>query len=99
MAARKGNVSARSSGRAGRSVPPFYTIVELRFDSSESMEAALTSPAGQVVASGLSAFASGGATVLFCESGCEALSVLPGASGQGGETCGDAQALPSQAHS
>ena len=70
-------VSIRRVVGAGRGASPFYAIVELHFDSSASMESALTSPAGQAVASGLSMFASGGATVLFCESGQEGLSVLP----------------------
>lgn len=53
---------------AARGDPPFYLIVELRFASEVALQDALNSEAGQAVARDLSEFASGGATVLFCQS-------------------------------
>jgi uncharacterized protein (TIGR02118 family) len=44
---------------------PFRLIVELEFDSDESMQEGLNSEAGQAMARDLSRFASGGVKVLF----------------------------------
>lgn len=46
---------------------PFYLIVELEFSSEESMQIALNSESGQTMARDFSNFASGGVTVLLCD--------------------------------
>jgi len=48
----------------GQAAPPYYRIAELWFDSSDTLQEALGSAAGQAVAADLANFASGGATIL-----------------------------------
>ena len=47
---------------------PFYLIVELEFSSEEAMQIGLNSDLGQTMAKDFSNFASGGITVLLCQS-------------------------------
>ncbi len=47
---------------------PFALIAELVFPSEEAMQEGLNSDAGQALARDYPEFASGGATVLFCQS-------------------------------
>lgn len=47
---------------------PFYLIVELEFSSDQVMQTALNSQSGQLMARDFSNFASGGVTVLLCDS-------------------------------
>ncbi len=47
---------------------PFHLVVELQFPSEKSMQTGLNSDVGRAMASELGQFASGGATVLFCNS-------------------------------
>ena len=47
---------------------PFYLIVELEFSSENAMQTALNSESGQSMAKDFSNFASGGVTVLLCNS-------------------------------
>lgn len=46
---------------------PFHLIIELEFSSERSMQTALNSEAGQIMARDFSNFASGGVTVLLCD--------------------------------
>ncbi|MBW1756888.1 MAG: EthD family reductase [Deltaproteobacteria bacterium] len=57
----------RVSG-AAKGDSPFYLIAELCFASEEAMQSGLNSELGQQMARGFGSFASGGVTVLFCES-------------------------------
>jgi uncharacterized protein (TIGR02118 family) len=45
---------------------PFYLMVELEFSSEEKMQEGLNSEIGQTIGRDLKNFASGGVTVLFC---------------------------------
>ena len=60
--------AGRVIGTADGSEPPYYWVAELWFDSVEQLQESLGSPEGQTVAEDLGNFASGGATLLICES-------------------------------
>ena len=47
---------------------PFYLIIELNFSNEEAMRNSLNSEPGQTMAQDFSNFASGGVTVLLCNS-------------------------------
>lgn len=47
---------------------PYRVVVELRFPSEKAMQDSLNSDEGQAMARDFQAFASGGATVLLCQS-------------------------------
>ena len=47
---------------------PYYLIVEIHFQSEQQMQHSLNSTPGQAMARNYSKFASGGTTVLFCQS-------------------------------
>ena len=47
---------------------PYHLIVEIHFQSEQQMQSSLNSEAGQAMARNYSNFATGGATVLFCQS-------------------------------
>jgi uncharacterized protein (TIGR02118 family) len=51
---------------------PFSLIIELEFSSEESMQTGLNSESGQTMARDFSDFASGGVTVLLCNSSAPA---------------------------
>ncbi len=57
---------------AAKGDPPFRLVVEVRFASEEAMQEGLNSEEGQAMARDLGCFASGGATVLFCQTDVEA---------------------------
>ena len=57
----------RVSG-AAKGDSPFYLIAELWFASEEAMQGGLNSELGQRMAQDFGSFASGGVTVLFCQS-------------------------------
>ena len=46
---------------------PYYRIVELEFSSEETMQKGLNSRSGQLMAQDFSNFASGGVTILLCQ--------------------------------
>jgi uncharacterized protein (TIGR02118 family) len=46
---------------------PFYCIVELEFNTEKDMRESLNSESGQLMASDFSNFASGGVSVLLCQ--------------------------------
>ncbi|MGD2217690.1 MAG: EthD family reductase [Gemmatimonadales bacterium] len=50
---------------------PFHLVVELQFASEEAMHEGLNSEVGQAMARDFSGFASGGVTILLCESHSE----------------------------
>ena len=52
---------------AAKGKAPFRVVVEVRFASEEAMRAGLNSEEGQAVARNVGRFASGGVTVLFCQ--------------------------------
>ena len=58
---------SRVSG-AGKGDSPFYLIAELHFATEEAMQSGLNSELGQKMARDFASFASGGVTVLFCQS-------------------------------
>ena len=58
---------------AAQGDPPYYLIVELRFESEEAMQEGLNSETGKAMARDLSQFASGGATILFAHATTEVL--------------------------
>ncbi len=47
---------------------PYYLIVEIKFQNEQQMQNALNSEPGQAMARNYSKFATGGTTVLFCQS-------------------------------
>jgi len=47
---------------------PYHLIVEIHFQNEEQMQSTLNSEPGQAMARDYSKFATGGATVLFCQS-------------------------------
>ncbi len=47
---------------------PYRLVLELQFPSQEAMQEGLNSDGGQAMARDYSHFASGGVTILFCES-------------------------------
>lgn len=47
---------------------PYYLIVEIQFENEQQMQQSLNSEPGQAMARNFSRFATGGATVLFCQS-------------------------------
>ncbi len=47
---------------------PFHIIVELHFSSQKAMQVGLNSKTGQKMAGDFKNFASGGVTILFCQS-------------------------------
>ena len=54
-------------GTADESEPPYYWIAELWFENVEQLQSSLGSPEGQAAAADLRHFATGGATLLICE--------------------------------
>jgi uncharacterized protein (TIGR02118 family) len=60
---RVNEVAAAASGPR-----PFRLVLELQFPSQEAMQEGLNSDSGQAMARDYSHFASGGVTILFCES-------------------------------
>ncbi len=60
---------------AAKGESPFYMVVEMHFTSEQDLQQGLNSEAGQAMASDLSQFASGGATVLFAQS--ESQNLIP----------------------
>ena len=53
---------------AATGTSPYHLIVELRYPSEDAMQDSLNGTDGQAMARDFQAFASGGATVLFCQS-------------------------------
>ena len=53
---------------AAKGDSPFYLIAELHFASEEAMQGGLNSEIGQMMARDFGTFASGGVTILFCQS-------------------------------
>ncbi len=47
---------------------PYYLIVEIHFQSEQQMQSSLNSEPGQAMARNYSKFATGGTTVLLCQS-------------------------------
>jgi uncharacterized protein (TIGR02118 family) len=47
---------------------PYHLIVEIHFESEPQMQSSLNSEPGQAMARNYSKFATGGTTVLFCQS-------------------------------
>jgi uncharacterized protein (TIGR02118 family) len=60
---RVNEVAAASSGPR-----PYRLVLELQFPTQEAMQEGLNSDSGQAMARDYSHFASGGVTILFCES-------------------------------
>ncbi len=56
---------------AAKGDPPFRVVAEVRFSSEEAMQEGLNSEEGQAMARELGRFASGGVTVLFCQTRVE----------------------------
>jgi uncharacterized protein (TIGR02118 family) len=55
-------------GTPDGSVPPFYWLAELWFDSVEELQAGMGSSEGQAAGADVATFASGGATLMIAES-------------------------------
>ena len=58
---------------AAKGDAPFHMVVVAQFDSEQAMQEGLTSEEGQVLARDMGLFASGGVTVLFCQTTMEPL--------------------------
>ena len=58
---------------------PFHLVVELQFASEEAMQEGLNSESGQAMAHDFGGFASGGVSVLLCQSAIEPI----GSAGKG----------------